>query len=145
MTGRWIGCYEATEILNNSLLWMKWKGWLILFCRLCCRYVGNKHFWGQNIFGELGQYHGCRCPGDLRRHVISCHGIHVQCLQNYVSTLAFTDVSYLTHWGRDKMDAISQTTFSSAFLWMKMFEFRLKFHWSLFPRVQSTINQHWFR
>ena len=51
----------------------------------------------------------------------------------------------LTHWGRDKMDAISQTTFWSAFSWMKMFQFRLKFHWSLFPRVQLTIFQHWFR
>ena len=40
-----------------------------------------------------------------------------------------------THWGRDKMDAISQTTFSSTFSWMKMFEFRLKFHWSLLLRV----------
>ena len=46
--------------------------------------------------------------------------------------------SELTHWGRDKMDAISQTE-------MKMFEFRLKFHWSLFPRVQLTIFQHWVR
>ena len=33
----------------------------------------------------------------------------------------------LSHWGRDQMDAISQTTFSSAFSWMKMYEFRLKF------------------
>ena len=41
------------------------------------------------------------------------------------------------------MDAISQTTFSSAFSWMKMFEFRLKFHWNMFLRVQSTIFQHW--
>ena len=51
----------------------------------------------------------------------------------------------LTHWGRDKMDAISQTTCSSAFSGMKMFEFRLRFHWSLFRRVQLTIIQHWFR
>ena len=51
----------------------------------------------------------------------------------------------LLNWGRDKMDAISQTTFSSAFSWMKMFEFRLKFHRSLFLRVQLTIFQHWFR
>ena len=51
----------------------------------------------------------------------------------------------LTHWGRDKMDTLSQTTFSSAFCWMKMFEFRIKFHWSLFPRVQLTIFHHWFR
>ena len=55
------------------------------------------------------------------------------------------DLNVLTHWGRDKMDAISQTTFSSAFSWMKIFEFRLKFPWSLFLRVQSTIFQHWFR
>ena len=34
-----------------------------------------------------------------------------------------------------QMNAISQTTFSNGFSWMKMFEFRLKFHWSLFPRV----------
>ena len=51
----------------------------------------------------------------------------------------------LTHWGRDKMNAISQTTFSSAFSWMKMFEFRLKFHWNMFLRVQLTIFQHWLR
>ena len=31
-----------------------------------------------------------------------------------------------------QMDAISQTTFSNAFSWMKMFEFRLKFHWVKF-------------
>ena len=51
----------------------------------------------------------------------------------------------LTHWGRDKMDTISQTTFSSALSWMKMLEFRLKFHWNMFLRVQLTIFQHWFR
>ena len=52
---------------------------------------------------------------------------------------------YLTHWGRDEMPVISQTTLSSAFSWMKMLEFRLKFHWSLFIRGQLTIFQHWFR
>ena len=51
----------------------------------------------------------------------------------------------LTHCGRDKMAAIFQTTFSIAFSWMKKFEFWLRFHWSLFPRVQLTIFHHWFR
>ena len=51
----------------------------------------------------------------------------------------------LTYWGRDKMAAISQTTFSNGFSWMKMLEFRLRFHWSLFLRFQLTIIQHWFR
>ena len=45
----------------------------------------------------------------------------------------------LTHWGRDNMAAISQMTLSNAFSWMKILEFGLKFHWSLFPRVQLTI------
>ena len=51
----------------------------------------------------------------------------------------------LTHWGRDKMAAVSQTMFSNAFSWMKMYAFRLKFHWSLFLRFQLTIFQYWFR
>ena len=51
----------------------------------------------------------------------------------------------LTHWGRDKMATIFQTTFSNIFSWMKMHELRLRFHWSLFLRVQMTIFQHWFR
>ena len=44
-----------------------------------------------------------------------------------------------------QMDAISQTTFSNAFSWMKMHEFRFRFHWSLFLRFELTIFQHWFR
>ena len=54
-------------------------------------------------------------------------------------------LSMLTHWGRDKMAAVFQTTFSNAFSWMKMHEFRLRFHRNLFPRVQLTKFQHWFR
>ena len=50
----------------------------------------------------------------------------------------------LTHWGWDKMAAILQIASSNAFSWMKMFEFWLKFHWSLFLRVQLTILQYWF-
>ena len=52
---------------------------------------------------------------------------------------------HLTHPGRDKMAAIFHTTFLIAFSLMKMFEFRLEFHWSLFLRFQLTINHHWFR
>ena len=51
----------------------------------------------------------------------------------------------LTHWGRDKMAAILQTTFSNAVSWMKVYEFRLIFHWGLFLRFKLTIFQYWFR
>ena len=49
----------------------------------------------------------------------------------------------LTHWGRDKMDAISQTTFSSAFSWMKMFEFRINIiqNWYFSMVIHGSIAQ----
>ena len=50
----------------------------------------------------------------------------------------------LTYWYRDKMATIFQT-FSNTFSLMKMYKFRLRFHWSLFPRVKLTKFQHWFR
>ena len=35
--------------------------------------------------------------------------------------------------------------FQIAFSWMKMIEFRFKFHLIMLPGVQLTISQHWFR
>ena len=67
------------------------------------------------------------------------YDVHPRCNVQHVV------VYHLTHWGRDKMNDISQTTFSHAFSWMKMYEFRLRFHWNLFLRVKLTVLQHWFR
>ena len=39
-----------------------------------------------------------------------------------------------THWGRDKMAAIFQTTFSNGFSWMKLYEFWLKISLKFVPR-----------
>ena len=55
------------------------------------------------------------------------------------ATLSSNSVPNLTHWGRDKITAISQMTFSNAFSWMEMHEFHSRFHWSLFLRFQITI------
>ena len=73
--------------------------------------------------------------------------LSISCLQDF--TISYDMMSYrirvggqgawgLTHWGRDKMAVIFQTTFSNTFSWMKMKEFRLRFHWSLFPRIKLT-------
>ena len=51
----------------------------------------------------------------------------------------------LTHWGRDRMADVSQTTFPNAFSWMKSVVILFEFHWGLFPGVQLTISEHWFR
>ena len=50
---------------------------------------------------------------------------------------------HVTHWGRYKMDAILQTTFSYAFSWMKMYEYRLMFPWSLFQATSHYLDQWW--
>ena len=74
------------------------------------------------------------------------HGYQDSILHMQTTTTSGVDgLAWLTHWDRDEIDAILQRTFSNAFSWMKMFEFRLKFHWNLFPRVQLTIIHHWFR
>ena len=52
---------------------------------------------------------------------------------------------WLTHRCRDKMTDIFQTTYLNAFSWIKMYAFRLRFHWSFFPNVHLTICQYWFR
>ena len=43
----------------------------------------------------------------------------------------------LIHWGRDTMDAFWQTTFSNAFSWMKIYEFRLKF--LVYRRIYASL------
>ena len=69
----------------------------------------------------------------------SCLALHtLRATQTKFSTFIFNTLR------PRQMYAISQTTFSNAFSWMKMLEFRLKCHWNLFPRVQLTIFQQWF-
>ena len=89
----------------------------------------------------LGILSFCRCSIKLR----------VLCLQPgdfvcYDSVdMAPRSEQDLTHWGRDKMAANSLTTISNAFSWIKIYKCRLRFHWSLFSRVQLTIFLHRFR
>ena len=77
------------------------------------------------------------------------HRLQIQCspkscLYNIALKSIKTAIT-LTHWGRDKIAAISKMTFSNVFSWIKMYEFRLRFHCSLVLRFQSIISQHCFR
>ena len=84
---------------------------------------------------------------DLCRHVASLdHNELNELIYDFIFKCSnLYPLVFLTHWGREEMDTISQTTFSDACSWMKMHEFRLKFHWSLLLRFELTIFQHWFR
>ena len=89
-----------------------------------------------------------RCASFIRHVVLYCPRIvwdrpdnlfALLCLNGAALFKQHLVIPILIHWGRDKIDVISQTTFSSAFSSMKMFEFRLKFSWSVFLRFQLTI------
>ena len=71
----------------------------------------------------------CIC---IKSCCVSCHSWRIKCY-------------CLTHPPLGKMAAILQMILSDAILWMKSFAFWLKFHRSLFLRVQMIINQHWLR
>ena len=61
-----------------------------------------------------------------RRFITTASAISVlkkrQKMHTYID-ISSTEVSILTHWGRDQIDAISQTTFSNAFSWIKCLNF----------------------
>ena len=63
-------------------------------------------------------------------------------LQHHIAQLVHNE---LTHWGRDTMAFNFQTTISNAFSWMKISNFRLKFHYKLFQVAQLATFQHWYR
>ena len=74
-----------------------------------------------------------------------CSDRHAKCDVQFSQKSTMLGWCVLTHWGRDQIDAISQTTFSNAFPWLKMFQFRFNFYWHLLLGVQSIIFQHCFR
>ena len=61
------------------------------------------------------------------------------------ASLMMCKTDLVTHLTLDKIAAISQTTFSDAFSWMRSFVFGFDSHWRLSLRVQLAIHQHWFR
>ena len=125
-----------------------------IHCMLNAALIGQRIYYG-GIWGkgESKRSHQDWSRGSLgltqtassRWHeilVIWLHTNHGSSLMNCCLCMSY---AWLTHWGRDKMDSISQTTFSNVFSSMKMYGFRLTFHWNLFLGVQLTIFQHWFR
>ena len=103
------------------------------------------HRWIPHINGQLRE----KCFHLMTSSCVHSHQTHK--LGHFVGTvlqsmflLVADHLSFNTMMPR-QMHAISQTTSSSAFPLMKMFEFRFKCQWNLFLRVQLTIFKHWFR
>ena len=78
-------------------------------------------------YNRIVKYFGTK---PLLEPMLTCHQ---RCAVTFTSEQFHKNcsgTSSLTHWGRDKMDTITQTTFSSAFFWKKIWiptEISLKF------------------
>ena len=78
------------------------------------------------------------------KHIVFSKTCKFSTRQNYRNTVGRQRHNHeehrLTFWGRGTIAAISQTTFSNAFSWMKMYEFRFRFPWNVFPRFELNIH-----
>ena len=112
---------------SNVFSWMKF----LVFCFKCHMLTTN---WWLYVKGSSPEFYWSgRFWRSQPSHLI------------LFSAFAASQHRPISHWGWDNMAAILHATRWSAFSWMKMLEFWLKFHWSLFLRFQLTITQHWFR
>ena len=121
-------------------------------CQQCCSWTTvGVWVWISNYIPQETMV--CYCGICMRKVslALTCQYLlgyfHVICMKRQVQSTSLNHMilHLLTHWGRDKMAAIFQTTFSNAISWKKIYGFWLRFYWSLFLRAQSTISQHWFR
>ena len=71
-------------------------------------------------------------------YVSDNHTTHIYFLTNELNNVVSLTSALLPHWGRDKMANIFLTTFSNAFSWMEMYQFRFRFHWNLFLQIYYT-------
>ena len=137
---------EISPKFSFFLLWYQWSDQVTylhmsrqLSCRdMCkivtwmCQYYSVKATWIFTSFGIWGH----------KLFVKSVPGFG--CLREVLVLCACQSVSFMRWWGRDRneelsqwrrnnMAAVLQTTFSTAFFWLTMAVFWLKFHWNLFP------------
>ena len=127
--------YEVSFVGSNSHLYS--DSVTAVICAISC-YIGKRYNGTRTVFRF------CLFHNFMNKHIYIRHESNSDQNKTISVVKKREKLHWLTHWGQDKMDPILQTTFSSAFSWMKIYEFRLRFHWSLFIRVQLTIFQHWF-
>ena len=131
-------------MLTNLSAFFSWMSRKLAWASgiLCRTYKGHL-FWGE-CFKNLV----CHTPVMIRK---VCWFWQFFCgilsdktlLQPYISHMCWHLA--LTHWGQGKITTISQTTFSNAFSWMKIYVCCLRFCWNMHLRFVLIISQHWFR
>ena len=116
---------------------MLWRSFLIL---------GSVKFIKKNTFLHLSPAIKCSHYNNHKylKNISTCYIEYISIYKWNICRDGVLFMSWLiSSW--TKWLPVRQTTFSNAFAWIEMIEFRFKCHWNLFPGVQLTISQHWFR
>ena len=118
--------------------------WNFLLPNLCACITNRSIMFGlYSVTGMIRSYWLCFHWFDCQQAVsLISHQVCTETFSSMVSPVVVIAIYMLTHWGWDEMDDISQTTFSNAFSWTKMYKFRLRFPRSLLSGVQWTISHH---
>ena len=137
----WIQWYFRLLFIYITL-YQKWNG----FCRICVlgfylsatqAFPFKNHYSVYSYFGIFMIWINCG--------LIVPHTYRPMILSNIASGNGLLSSQhqaiFSTHWGRAKMATNFLTTISNAFSSVKIYKFRLRFCWNLFPRVQLTIFQ----
>ena len=143
---KWIVAFRRGTFLFVLIIILKV---LWLTSNRCWADVGGRH--QPNVETTLGRHRTADIDPTSAQHMFPCNFFSLHNLPELLcaeivpmleaainSGLVFgmvTDLLYTnmktwfisTHWGPDKMIAIFQTTFSNAFSWMQIYEFRLNF------------------
>ena len=149
----YVYAHRCSFLLQNGTLWDKG----LVHCGICATGLGDINFKKHKLCNMLGiksMSTSCEIAlWSMPQNIFDDKLTLVQIPSHYprqgwpwvVSPHGITRPQWVNTLRQRQMNTISQATFSNAFSWMKMYEFRLRFHWSLFLRVQLTIFKHWFR
>ena len=135
---------DLLESLTTRDLWSTWHCSWVYTITCKCDYI-NRWKWLHNYMQNTMK--GIIVVSNLYQFIF------IQVLHGFPQMFILLTVflfhlchllSVLTHWGQEKNGHhFPDDTFKCISL--KMYDFRLRFHGSLFLRVQLTIFQHWFR
>ena len=126
--------FQRQVVLSKYLILSRFRDWVLIMMHV--------KFHRDKIWIYISRFWDFAKPGNKT----SCHLVNGSTCTHSSNKGHFCwSGCKLLHLPLNKMSAISQTTFSNAFSLIKRFVDWYEFHWSLFPRVQLTIFQHWFR
>ena len=130
-------CLSLNELRWSGIEPTRWGFWWQMagisvsdFCLMRCDKVHLLDLWVRRhtlllILANIKEGVYCTSAGELRTQLLIDYGFNTLRLRQIV--------------------AILQMTISNAFSWLKMYEFWLRFQWSLFLKFELIIFHHWFR